>query len=164
MPAEVVVVKRSRRRAFAVLRATPAWLRSLWIAAWRSRRRPESDASLAPASTAVRPVALMRLALRPQLVRVGDGGHRCVGCDLCVRICPSRCLSLATQEGEVGAPGRVLRFELDGPRCIGCDRCAEACPEDALEMAGAAAAALAPRSSRQAKTDLLALAGAGVAR
>ncbi|MAG34409.1 MAG: hypothetical protein CL908_26330 [Deltaproteobacteria bacterium] len=164
MPAEVVVVKRSRHRAFAVLRLAPAWLRSLWIAAWRNRGKAlEADPFPLLAAD-----SLPRLTRRPEVVFSHEGVHRCVGCNLCVRVCPSRCLVLETTPTDGPADGRggeahdvrVSGFGLLGERCIGCGVCARACPEDALEMRPVAAAALAPLSFHAVETDLLSTEGA----
>lgn len=49
----------------------------------------------------------------------------CLGCGLCLAVCPSRCLTLAE--------GRVV---VSGPGCIGCGHCRAACPEAALTVSG----------------------------
>lgn len=77
--------------------------------------------------------------LFPELVRAEAGEHRCVGCDRCVKVCPSRCL-VVTSEGS-GIELRVTGFDLDRGACIGCGLCLESCPEGALQMTRAASVA-----------------------
>jgi ferredoxin len=152
MPGQVIVVKRSRRSLFAVPRASLDWLRSVWAVFFRTSA-PDTEV-VRKGSTSLLPTGA---PLFPQLVRDENGSHRCVGCDLCVRVCPSRCLVLET-EGE-GAARRVLRFDLIGAACVGCEICSEACPEEAIEMAAAARVELAGISGRPVATDLLATRG-----
>ena len=149
MPSQVTVVRRPRRSLFAFPRALPDWLRSFWAAIVRRPRRAEASdpMDLAPGGSAVRPRF-------PRLVRAADGAHRCTGCELCVPVCPSRCLAVET-EGPADAR-RITRFELTTGACIGCWLCAEACPEDALAMLPAAGVALAPLGREPRRFDLLA--------
>lgn len=148
MPAQVIVVQRPRRNRFAVLRAVPAWLRSVRVALRRTLTR---DAAIVqPNPIGSRSVGA---PLFPRLCLDASGAHRCIGCELCVRICPSHCLTIAT-EGQ-GTGLRVTRFDLVRGACIGCGLCSEACPEGAIEMAPGVAAELAPLSDRPAITDLL---------
>jgi len=54
---------------------------------------------------------------------------RCIGCGICVRICPNRCLELV----EVEIDGnKVKRPQLDLGRCAMCGYCAEYCPTNAM--------------------------------
>lgn len=149
MPAQVVVVTRSRRSLFAAPRALPDWLRSVWAALSRTPAIVDPAPSTSPCAK--------DSPLFPQLVRDASGSHRCVGCDLCVRVCPSRCLLLEI-EGE-GAGLRVTRFELVRGACIGCGICAEACPEGAIEMTAAARVEFALISGRPVLSDLLSAKG-----
>jgi len=75
----------------------------------------------------------MNVPLFPDLVIDASGSHRCIGCDLCVRVCPTRCLSLET-EGQGTVALRVTRFEFASGACMGCGFCADACPEQAIAM------------------------------
>jgi ferredoxin len=145
MPTQVVVLKRSRRSLFAAPRALPDWLRSVWAALFRTPAIVDPAGSTSPWAK--------DSPLFPELVRDANGSHRCVGCDLCVRVCPSRCLLLGT-EGE-GAGLRVTRFELVRGACIGCGICAEACPESAIEMTPAARVEIALISGGPDLSDLL---------
>lgn len=57
---------------------------------------------------------------------------RCVGCRLCMKICPSRALSVRTVRTPDG--WRPEDFRIDPNRCVSCGFCAEACPERALDF------------------------------
>jgi len=146
MPAQVVVVRRSRRSLFAAPRALPDWLRAVWAAFSLKSPAAELDSHPPVTPTILAPAF-------PRLVRDVDGAHRCTGCGACVRICPSRCLELDTGGGE-GASS-ITRFELSAGACIGCGLCIEICPEDALAQAIAADAASGLRANRIPKCDLL---------
>jgi formate hydrogenlyase subunit 6/NADH:ubiquinone oxidoreductase subunit I len=152
MPAQVITVRRPRRSLFAVPRALPDWFRSIWAVL---SRNPAGDVDIAALDSAV-PRA-MNVPTFPQLAFDTNGSHRCVGCELCIRVCPSRCLALAT-EGEAGGL-RVTRFDLLRGACIGCGLCGEACPEDAIEMAEGLRVELASLSGRSGVADLLAMRG-----
>ena len=148
MPAQVVVVKRPRRSLFAVPRALPDWLRSVWAA---FSRTPASDTERSRNDSARS--GFPDTPLFPRLALDGSGSHRCVGCGLCVQVCPSRCLALGT-EGE-GEELEVTRFDLVRGACIACGFCDEACPENAIEMVAGLRVELAPISGRSGIDDLL---------
>lgn len=101
MPAQVVVVTRSRRSLFAAPRALPDWLRSVWAALSRTPAIVDPAPSTSPCAK--------DSPLFPQLVRDASGSHRCVGCDLCVRVCPSRCLLLEIEGGGRWTSGNAFR-------------------------------------------------------
>ncbi|MEK6794738.1 MAG: 4Fe-4S binding protein [Spirochaetota bacterium] len=54
--------------------------------------------------------------------------EKCIGCKICVRVCPSFALEVKTI-GE-------KKYELDNwlDRCIYCAQCVESCPKDALAI------------------------------
>lgn len=64
----------------------------------------------------------------------------CTSCMLCVRECPTWCITLEAHQEQVSEPGarrprvtNVLdRFDIDYARCMYCGICVEACPHDAL--------------------------------
>ena len=144
MPAGVVVVKRARRRAFAILWAVPAWLHS--IASSLRRRRGEARALLAEEPIDAVQFPALRFAKQDD----GDALSRCNACGDCVTICPSHSLVV------VAAQGRPSRFELDPGACIGCARCIEICPEDALAATPAAEVLTTSTTGRVMPIDLLA--------
>lgn len=69
-------------------------------------------------------VALVRDAEKPD-------EDLCVGCCLCVRVCPSGALDIVTSMGE-GNKKVVDDYFLDMTRCIFCGSCVEVCPVAAL--------------------------------
>jgi ferredoxin len=153
MPAQVVVVKRSRRRAFAILRSLPAWLRAV---ASNLRRRPSRGGAIElesfPAYCDASLLAPERQSgvMQPRMRDEVDLGG-CASCRICVEVCPTRALerdvastlavtmpapTLDSAADRTSAPSMDgLRFELDPGRCIGCGDCARVCPEALLEMA-----------------------------
>lgn len=148
MPAKVITVRRSRRSWFAVPRAILDWIRSLRTALFRKAAIEAEFADFPSADSRIASAPFI-----PRLVLDENDSHRCIGCHQCVRVCPSRCLTLAT-EGE-GAGLRITRFELVHDACIGCGICDEACPEKAIEMVGAVRVEVALLSGRLGVTDLM---------
>lgn len=66
--------------------------------------------------------------------------EKCTSCDLCVRECPSWCISLtardeidASQGGRARTKKVLETFEIDYGLCIYCGICVDVCPFDALE-------------------------------
>lgn len=61
---------------------------------------------------------------------------KCIGCGICMRICPNRCIDLLlvddlkTVEGK--APEKVKRPRVNVGRCMMCGYCAEYCPTNAM--------------------------------
>ena len=69
------------------------------------------------------------------MLRYDDGGEKCVGCDLCEAACPSRVITVISDE----VPGEPLKryareYTMDMTRCVFCGLCVQACPVDALGM------------------------------
>jgi len=67
------------------------------------------------------------------LARKEDGTARCVGCGLCVAVCPSRCIDVYTSEGDDHTK-IVDRYEIEVLRCVYCGLCVEACPYRAVVL------------------------------
>ncbi len=68
--------------------------------------------------------------------------HLCIACNACIKICPSRCMSLEAQKSlpadasVAGAAGgkRVLTdFKVNYMLCSLCSLCIDVCPTDALK-------------------------------
>jgi 2-oxoglutarate ferredoxin oxidoreductase subunit delta len=59
-----------------------------------------------------------------------DKNH-CKGCELCVRACPQKILSMST---EITVRGYFHARMHDPSRCIGCRICAITCPDVAIEV------------------------------
>jgi len=170
MPAQVVVVRRSRRSLFAAPRALPDLLRSLRAAllprvpparvdATGGTAAPTSGRTAPPQGGVARagPAPAFDPAV-PRLIRKDEGGHRCIGCLRCVDVCPSRCLAVDAEEAMAGesAPRRIARFVLETGACIGCRDCVSICPERALEMHGATPLARSVKGAGDVPFDLLA--------
>ncbi len=68
-----------------------------------------------------------RLLGMPELVLDLKGESICTSCNLCVKICPTKCLVL---EGE--ANFRPTQFSIDLSQCIYCGYCEVICPEKAI--------------------------------
>ncbi len=64
---------------------------------------------------------------RPGLVM-----ERCIGCGICARICPNKCISLITIDHP--ELGKIKRPEVDVGRCMLCGYCAEYCPKNAMTV------------------------------
>lgn len=103
MPAGVVVVKRARRRSFALLWAALAWIRSL-VAGLRKRRN-DGAAPTGP---------VLRAPLFPSLAHFEGQGPSAATLRACLEGCPDDCLSVVS-DGD-----RVLRLMFDPGRCTGC--------------------------------------------
>jgi len=144
MPAGVVVVKRARRRAFAILWAVPAWLHS--IASSLRGAKPVAS----PLDALLDLEAPIENARFPALERTATGSTRCTGCGDCAPVCPSQCLTVA------GVDDVPTKFALDLGACIGCGRCIEICPHAALISSAGPTSIATPPSGRVAPRDLLA--------
>ena len=57
--------------------------------------------------------------------------QRCTGCNICVVLCPPRCLDLSTETNSMGYPVVILGRPDD---CTGCEICARVCPHWAIEV------------------------------
>ena len=77
----------------------------------------------------------------PALTWDGEVGEPyCVGCMVCVRLCPTQCMSGTMVDNPLHAEGKSTRrkiigdFEINLGRCILCGICVEVCNFDAIEM------------------------------
>ena len=62
-----------------------------------------------------------------------QGRTKCVGCGLCMVVCPSQCITVETAEDEQGRR-YPSRYEIDTTRCIFCGYCEDACPTNAIVL------------------------------
>lgn len=62
------------------------------------------------------------------------GDHRCIACDQCVKICPSKCIHLEKERGE-DKKFHLTAYTVDYTLCSLCSLCIEVCPTDALNHA-----------------------------
>ncbi len=64
----------------------------------------------------------------------------CTGCMVCVRYCPTQCMSAKMKDNPLFAEGKSTRrkiineFEINLGRCILCSICVQVCNFDAIEM------------------------------
>lgn len=64
----------------------------------------------------------------------------CTGCMVCIRECPTQCMSATMQDNPLHAEGKSTRrkivesFEINLGRCILCGICVDVCNFDAIEM------------------------------
>ncbi len=51
----------------------------------------------------------------------------CISCDMCVRVCPSDCISLESKRNEKGKKD-LIWYKIDFAKCNFCRLCEEICP------------------------------------
>lgn len=73
-----------------------------------------------------------------------SGDHKCISCNACIKICPSRCMSLVSQKslpadasvaGAAGGKRTLTDFKVNYMLCSLCSLCIDVCPTDALKHA-----------------------------
>lgn len=68
------------------------------------------------------------------------GEPYCVGCMVCIRMCPTQCMSATMKDNPLQKEGKSTRrkivesFEINLGRCIVCGICEEVCAFDAITM------------------------------
>ena len=61
--------------------------------------------------------------------------ERCLGCNVCVKICPARALHPGEKtEGSKRTSPKVIEMFPGIPMCMACGDCVAICPEDAIEL------------------------------
>ncbi len=66
-----------------------------------------------------------------------DGKELCVACELCVKACPTDCITVVPEEDETGKgiSDRVAKiWEVNLVRCLYCGYCEDACPTTAVRL------------------------------
>ncbi len=91
-------------------------------------RYPEEKPKVAP-----------RFKGRHYLTLFADGMERCVGCELCVIVCPSQAIYVKAAENDPLKPNSkgeryAEDFQINMLRCIFCGLCEEACPTGAIVL------------------------------
>lgn len=85
----------------------------------------------------------------------------CTGCMVCVRECPTQCMTAVMHDNPKAAEGKSHRrkiiehFEINLNRCIVCGICAEVCAFDAIEMTHEHELSSFARAGARADLDLL---------
>ncbi|MDR7521996.1 MAG: NADH-quinone oxidoreductase subunit NuoI [Armatimonadota bacterium] len=118
----------------SLLRQSLALLRGLLIVG-RYLFRPRVTTAYPDVKTRVE----ARFKGRHWLTRYEDGMERCVGCELCVIVCPSQAIYVKaaenTPERQVSKGERYAEdFQINMLRCIFCGFCEEACPTGAIVL------------------------------
>ena len=89
------------------------------------------------------------------------GEPYCVGCMVCVRNCPTQCMSGTMMDNPLHAEGKSTRrkmvqaFEINLSRCILCKICVEVCNFDAIEMSREHEISTYARNGRRVDLPLL---------
>lgn len=71
-----------------------------------------------------RPLQLARTAMHPRLTLRGE---KCIACQACIYLCPTR--AIAAKETEKG-----FQITLEQESCLFCGLCEEQCPTDAIHL------------------------------
>ena len=59
--------------------------------------------------------------------------HLCIACNACIKVCPSRCMSLVAKKSAVDAKRVLTDFKVNYMLCSLCSLCIDVCPTDALK-------------------------------
>ena len=75
----------------------------------------------------------------PVLVKDSNGRAKCVSCQLCEFVCPSKAIKISPSSIPADSEYAFIEkapsdFQIDMTRCIYCGYCQEACPEQAIVM------------------------------
>lgn len=63
-----------------------------------------------------------------------EGKPKCIVCGMCMRACPSGCITLSGEKPEGAKKKELTQYILDFTRCSLCGCCVEACNFDAIEF------------------------------
>lgn len=55
----------------------------------------------------------------------------CIGCGLCVSVCPRKILEISD---KVNSKGFYVACVIDSTKCIGCGSCTMICPENVIKI------------------------------
>jgi len=77
------------------------------------------------------PISARYRAIHRLLKFMDSENERCIGCGLCEKICPAKCIRMDTILNEDGRK-KVPQYTINFGRCIYCGYCAEVCPELAI--------------------------------
>ena len=89
------------------------------------------------------------------------GEPYCTGCMVCIRYCPTECMSATMKDNPLQAEGKSKRrkivdeFEINFGRCILCGICVDVCNFDAIEMSHEHELSVFVRDDNRADLDRL---------
>jgi NADH-quinone oxidoreductase chain I len=94
----------------------------------------------------VKSAETIRYPAKPSLPPEGFRGkhvihfERCVGCGLCVRVCPASAIRVKAKKRQIKV-GKIIHqriiygiSSIDISKCVFCQRCEEICPTKAIEL------------------------------
>ena len=58
--------------------------------------------------------------------------HLCIACNACIKVCPSRCMSLVAKKSASDGKRVLTDFKVNYMLCSLCSLCIDVCPTDAL--------------------------------
>ena len=59
--------------------------------------------------------------------------HLCIACNACIKVCPSRCMSLVAKKSATDGKRVLTDFKVNYMLCSLCSLCIDVCPTDALK-------------------------------
>ena len=59
--------------------------------------------------------------------------HLCISCNACIKVCPSRCMSLVAKKSAADGKRVLTDFKVNYMLCSLCSLCIDVCPTDALK-------------------------------
>ncbi|MEW6265685.1 MAG: NADH-quinone oxidoreductase subunit I [Thermodesulfobacteriota bacterium] len=62
------------------------------------------------------------------------GGHGCVACGECARVCPSKVIKVQGEKEGASSHNRARFYFIDFSRCSLCGLCVENCPQQAIKF------------------------------
>src|SRR3989338_6135327 len=62
-----------------------------------------------------------------------NGDHKCIACNACIKVCPSRCMSLEAKKSVADGKRVLTDFKVNYMLCSLCSLCIDVCPTDALK-------------------------------
>lgn len=81
------------------------------------------------------PVMTPRFRGHIELVRNAETGKpNCIVCGMCMRSCPSECITLAGKKPEGAKKKMLTEYELDFTKCSLCGSCIENCNFNAIQF------------------------------
>ncbi|WP_457573406.1 4Fe-4S dicluster domain-containing protein [Desulfolithobacter sp.] len=80
------------------------------------------------------PVMTERFRGHIELVAKEDGTPKCIVCGMCMRACPSGCITVAGKKKEGAKKKSLTRYELDFTKCSLCGSCIESCNFNAIRF------------------------------